>query len=62
MSTYKEMQSQLDVIIAELQDGSLNIDEAVKKFEEANKLIIKMEKHLKEVENKIQKIKINLSN
>ncbi len=62
MSTYKEMSEQLDMIVAELQDGNTDVDEALKKYEEASKLIGDMEKYLKTAENKIQKIKVNLSN
>lgn len=50
------------MIVAELQDGNTDVDEALKKYEEASKLIGDMEKYLKTAENKIQKIKVNLSN
>lgn len=61
MSTYQEMSSQLDKLITELQDGSIDIDEALQKYEKADKLIEEMEKYLKNAENKIEKIKASVA-
>ncbi len=61
MATYQEMTIQLDTLVAELQNSNLDIDEALKKYEEANKLISKMEVYLKTAENKIKKIKSAIS-
>jgi exodeoxyribonuclease VII small subunit len=61
MATYQEMTIQLDTLVAELQNSNLDIDEALKKYEEANKLISKMEVYLKTSENKIKKIKSAIS-
>lgn len=60
MTTYKDMQSSLEIIITELQSNQLDVDEAIKKYNEASKLILKMEKYLKTADNKIKIIKINL--
>jgi exodeoxyribonuclease VII small subunit len=38
------------------ESGDTDIDEAVKKYEEATKLLDEMEKYLKTAENKIKKI------
>jgi exodeoxyribonuclease VII small subunit len=58
--TYESMYLELDEIIQLLQSGELNLDEAVKKYERSRELIIKLEKHLETVQNKITKIKADL--
>lgn len=60
MKTYKEMASELDTLMENLQSDSLDIDEAVKVYEQATKLIGQMEAHLENAENKITKLKANL--
>lgn len=55
------MSVRLDAIMAELQDGQLDVDVAIKKYEEASKLIKKMEAYLQTAENKIQIIKTTFS-
>jgi exodeoxyribonuclease VII small subunit len=60
MKTYKEMASELDALMENLQSDSLDIDEAVKVYEQATKLIAQMEAHLEKAENKITKLKANL--
>jgi exodeoxyribonuclease VII small subunit len=54
--SYREMAEQLDQIMLWFESGDIDIDEAVKKYEEASELISEMEKYLKTAENKIKKI------
>jgi exodeoxyribonuclease VII small subunit len=54
--SYREMAEELDQIMQWFESGDLDIDEAVKKYEEATKLLNEMEKYLKTAENKIKKI------
>jgi exodeoxyribonuclease VII small subunit len=52
------MAEQLEQIMAWFESGDIDIDEAVKKYEEATKLLEQMENYLKTAENKIKKITI----
>jgi exodeoxyribonuclease VII small subunit len=54
--SYREMAEQLDQIMLWFESDDIDIDEAVKKYEEAVKLLDEMEKYLKTAENKIRKI------
>jgi exodeoxyribonuclease VII small subunit len=53
---YREMATELEQIMMWFESGDTDIDEAVKKYEEATKLLDEMEKYLKTAENKIKKI------
>jgi exodeoxyribonuclease VII small subunit len=53
---YREMATELEQIMMWFESGDIDIDEAVKKYEEATKLLDEMEKYLKTAENKIKKI------
>lgn len=57
MSEYQEMSRQLEILIEELRTNKLDIDEAISKYEESQKLISKMQKYLSTAENKVAKIK-----
>ena len=59
-SNYDDMSAELNEIIQSLQSGDSNLDDAVKQYERGIELINKLEKYLKEVENKITKLKTNL--
>lgn len=59
MSKYQELSDQLEKIMSELQDGQLDLDQAIEKYEEGIKIIKQLEKQLKTAENKIIKIKEN---
>ncbi|OGL34422.1 exodeoxyribonuclease VII small subunit [Candidatus Saccharibacteria bacterium RIFCSPHIGHO2_12_FULL_47_16b] len=50
------MNDELGVIIAWFESDKANLDEAIKKYEQANKLITEMEAYLKTAANKIKKI------
>ena len=54
--TYREMSEELDNILTWFESGDVDLDEAVKKYEQAQKLLDEMEKYLKTAENKIRKI------
>ena len=54
------MSDKLDSLMMELKSGGLDIDEAISKYQEAQKLISKMKKYLEEAENKITKIKAEI--
>jgi exodeoxyribonuclease VII small subunit len=53
---YREMATELEQIMMWFESGDIDIDEAVKKYEEATKLLDEMEKYLKTAENKIKNI------
>lgn len=59
MSTYKEMSDQLDDLVSKIEDDATSLDDIVKLYDKADKLIIKMEDKLKSTEVKIQKLKSN---
>lgn len=61
MSTYSDLSNQLDEIIQKLQDGSEDIDIAIEYYKQAQKIIIQMEKYLKEAELTIKKLKVSFS-
>ncbi len=57
-ATYQEMTAQLEAILAKLQQPDIGIDEAVKLYEQGLKLVRALEKHLKQAENTITKLKL----
>jgi exodeoxyribonuclease VII small subunit len=54
--SYKDLSAKLNAIIEWFEGDQVNLDEAVAKYEEANKLIEQMEDYLKTAENKVKKI------
>jgi exodeoxyribonuclease VII small subunit len=56
--SYGEMSDELDEIMLWFESGDVDLDEAVKKYEEALKLLDLMEDYLKTAQNKITKISI----
>lgn len=54
--TYKEMSEELDNILAWFESGDVDLDKAVQKYGQAQKLLDEMENYLKTAENKIRKI------
>ncbi|HEU4984186.1 MAG TPA: exodeoxyribonuclease VII small subunit [Nitrososphaera sp.] len=54
---YQTLSEKLDAVLAKLQAPDVHVDEAVKLYEEGLKLISELEKHLKQAENKIEKLK-----
>lgn len=55
--SYRELQEELDVILAKLQGEQVDIDEAMKLYEHAEKIIKELEKHLAKAENTIKQLK-----
>lgn len=55
--TYHDLSHELDELMAKLQDPEVGIDEAVQVFENALKLIQKLEDHLENAENHILELK-----
>ena len=51
----KELQ-RLNEIVKKVQSESTSLDESVKLYEEGNKIIAKLEKALKDSEDKVEKI------
>jgi len=60
LENYEDMYTELEAIIQQLQSGELSLDDAVSKYEKSTVLIDKLEKHLKDAQNKVTKIKANL--
>lgn len=56
-TNYKKLNEELDKILGELQGGELDIDEAIKKYEQGMKIASELEKYLKTAKNKVTKIK-----
>lgn len=56
---YQSLSEQLEAVLAKLQAPDVKVDEAVKLYEEGLKLIAALEKHLKQAENKIEKLKLD---
>lgn len=55
---YQTLNRQLDEVLAKLQAPDVQVDEAVQLYEAGLKLIAELEKHLKQAENKIEKLKL----
>jgi exodeoxyribonuclease VII small subunit len=55
---YQTLSTALEHVLSELQRPDIQVDEAVKLYEEGLKLAAKLEKHLQQAENKIQKLKL----
>lgn len=54
---YQSMSTELEVILAELQQGELDVDEAMKKYERGLELVAALESYLKDAETKVIKLK-----
>lgn len=61
MKSYKDMSTKLDTLMEQLQGETIDIDDAIKTYEQAAKLIKEMEQYLASAENKISKIKTDLA-
>lgn len=56
-TNYRDLSNELDGILARLQAGELDIDEAVKLYERGMTVIEELESYLRSAENKVTKIK-----
>lgn len=54
---YQTLNDKLETVLDKLQAPDVRVDEAVELYEEGLKLIAGLEKHLKQAENKIEKLK-----
>lgn len=61
MGKYKVMLEELNLIVDQLQDDSADIDVALEKYQQAKKLVKKIEEYLQTSENKIETINLKLS-
>jgi exodeoxyribonuclease VII small subunit len=55
---YQTLSQQLEEVLADLQRPDVQVDEAVKLYEQGLALAAELEKHLQEAENKIEKLKL----
>ena len=55
---YQTLSTELDEVLAKLQQPDVRVDDAVVLYEQGLKLIAELEKHLGEAENKIEKLKL----
>jgi exodeoxyribonuclease VII small subunit len=54
--TTTELQAELDELLAWFESDKVDIDEAVKKYEQGLKLVAELQQRLKSAENTIKKI------
>jgi len=55
---YQQLAAELNQLIEWFESDSVNLDEAVDKYEQAMSLLKQMEEHLKTAENKVKKIAV----
>jgi len=58
MTDYRSTSNQLEKILAEMESGDLDVDQAIKYYQAGMDLVKELEKQLKLAENKITKVKI----
>ena len=56
---YQTLSAELDGVLAALQQPDVQVDEAVKLYEQGLKLVAQCEQHLKQAENKLTKLKLS---
>jgi exodeoxyribonuclease VII small subunit len=61
MSDYRTMSDQLELILAKLESGELDVDQAIEQYQKGMELVKQLEKQLKLAENKVQKVKADFS-
>lgn len=54
--TYEQLKSELDIITLELQNGDLDVDQTVKKYQRGLELVEQLQAQLKDAENTITKL------
>lgn len=59
MTDYRSTSNQLEKILAEMESGDLDVDQAIKHYQAGMDLVKELEKQLKLAENKITKVKID---
>lgn len=54
--TYKQLQTELDSTLAELQSSELDIDKALELYKQGQKIIKQLEEHLQTAKNEIENL------
>lgn len=54
---YRQLNQQLEEILDKLQSGDLDIDEAIKQYEQGMAIVKQIQDYLKQAENKVTKVK-----
>lgn len=57
---YQTLNQELEVVLAALQRPDVQVDEAVKLYEQGLKIASQLEAHLKRATNEIQKLKLQV--
>lgn len=60
--TYQQMADELNGLVEWFESDSVNLDEAVSKYEQAMELLNQMEDFIKAAENKVKKIAVKFDN
>ena len=55
--SYRELKNSLDELLTWFDQDDLDVDEAMKKYDEAQKVITELEEYLSAVQEKVKKIK-----
>jgi exodeoxyribonuclease VII small subunit len=55
--TFRELSDELDAVLAQLQADDMDVDEALKLYEQGTKLVQQLEKRLATAENTITELK-----
>lgn len=61
VKTYQQLSAELNSLLEWFEDGQPQLDEAVKKYDQAMKLLQQMENHLKTADNKVNKINLKFA-
>ncbi len=56
--SYQQLSTELDDIMAQLQTDDVDIEAAVKAYEQGMTIVTELEKQLKTAENKVKRIKL----
>ena len=56
---YQELSEELDEVLDQLQDEDLDVDTALKLYEQGLKLVGELESRLSSAENKVRELKAN---
>lgn len=55
--TYRDLQTELDEVLAELQSTDLDIDKALELYKQGKKLVERLEDYLESAKNEVEHIK-----
>ena len=58
VADYQTLNAELEAVLAKLQHPDVQVDEAVKLYEQGLTLIAALEAHLKQAENRIETLKL----